>query len=143
MHDRLVYFVHSILHPCFCFPLSVKVGYGCLLATTYGRTESVGLLSAEALTAALVCHQQAITQYYSESSKIPDILQQLQQQYKPGEPTESSAAAIESHAVKVAEAGLAAFGLMVQFLKDNMLDKALLPNAKFESLCDGVSDRVQ
>ena len=67
------------------------------------------------------------------------MLQQLQQQYKASSSSEA-ASDDPSHAVKVAKAGLAAFGLMVQFLKGNMLDKALLPNAKYDELCDGVSN---
>lgn len=82
---------------------------------------------------------QALAQYFPEGSKLPVVLEQLQQQYKAGSNIDTAPDNSESSA-RVAEAGLAAFGLMVQFLKDNMLDKALLPNAKYEELCDSVSN---
>eukprot|EP00878_Enallax_costatus_P014342 GHUV01015002.1.p1 GENE.GHUV01015002.1~~GHUV01015002.1.p1 ORF type:complete len:1085 (+),score=444.50 GHUV01015002.1:267-3521(+) len=85
---------------------------------------------------------EALSQYFPEDGKLPAVLQQLHQQYKASSSSEAApdnSEASSSHADKVAEAGLAAFGLMVQFLKDNMLDKALLPNAKYEELCDGAS----
>jgi hypothetical protein len=43
------------------------------------------------------------------------------------------------HAQSVAGAALGALGLMVSFLRSNMLDQALLPHAKYEQLCEGVS----
>jgi hypothetical protein len=66
------------------------------------------------------------------------VLEQLQQQYTAAQQAGSEAAA-DAHAAKVAEAGLGAFGLLVQFLGNNMLDAALLPNARYEPLCEGVS----
>lgn len=83
---------------------------------------------------------QAVAEYFPEGSKLPVVLEQLLEQYKSFS-TPQAAETVEplSHAVKVAAAGLAAYGLMVQFLKDNMLDKALLPNARYDELCDAVS----
>lgn len=89
---------------------------------------------------------QALSSYFPEGSKVPAVLEQLQQQYKPssseGKDAVDDGDARQTHAAMVAEAGLAAYGLMVQFLKDNMLDRALLPNARYEELCDGVSSKV-
>jgi hypothetical protein len=83
---------------------------------------------------------QALASHFPEG-KLPALLEQLQQQYKAGQQqdSEAAAAAADAHATKVAEAGLGAFGLLVQFLSNNMLDAALLPNARYEPLCEGVS----
>lgn len=81
---------------------------------------------------------QALATHFSEG-KLPPVLEQLQQQYKAGQQQGSASAAADAHAAKVAEAGLGAFGLLVQFLSSNMLDAALLPNARYEPLCEGVS----
>lgn len=70
------------------------------------------------------------------------MLEQLQEQYKAAKPAADGpekVLAADYQAVKVAEAGLGAFGLLVQFLNSNMLDSALLPNARYEALCEGVS----
>ncbi|WIA28905.1 hypothetical protein OEZ86_011429 [Tetradesmus obliquus] len=81
---------------------------------------------------------QALATHFPEG-KLPPVLEQLQQQYKAGQQQGSASAAADAHAAKVAEAGLGAFGLLVQFLSSNMLDAALLPNARFEPLCEGAS----
>jgi hypothetical protein len=83
---------------------------------------------------------QALATHFPEG-KLPAILEQLQQQYTAGQQAsqQEGAAAADVHAAKVAEAGLGAVGLLVQFLSSNMLDTALLPNARYEALCEGVS----
>jgi hypothetical protein len=82
---------------------------------------------------------QALATHFPEG-KLPAVLEQLQQQYKAGQQAsqQEGAAAADVHAAKVAEAGLGAVGLLVQFLSSNMLDAALLPNARYEALCEGV-----
>lgn len=42
-----------------------------------------------------------------------------------------------SEAAALSEAALRALGLMVQFLKDGLLDSSVLPHARYEPLCAG------
>ncbi|KAF6259292.1 muts domain V-domain-containing protein [Scenedesmus sp. NREL 46B-D3] len=83
---------------------------------------------------------QALASHFPEG-KLPAVLEQLQQQYEAGQQAsqQGNAAAAGVHAAKVAEAGLGAFGLLVQFLSSNMLEAALLPNARYEPLCAAAS----
>lgn len=100
---------------------------------------------------------QALSKYFPDADSLPPLLQQLQQQYRQ-EGSSSTADAdtaeatagvdaggandgrdIVDHVKSVSGAALGALGLMVSFLSSNMLDKALLPHAKYEELCDGVS----
>jgi len=86
--------------------------------------------------------QQALEKY-SSGNALPPLMQQLQQQYQAAQGTVSGPAGTEevapaSAANKVAEAALAAVGLLVQFLTDNMLAEALLPRARFQALHEEV-----
>lgn len=97
---------------------------------------------------------QALSKYFPDDDSLPPLLQQLKQQYTHGSSTGDDAASVATgdgdtdgssdsavdHAKSVSGAALGALGLMVSFLSSNMLDKALLPHAKYEQLCDGVSD---
>jgi hypothetical protein len=100
---------------------------------------------------------QALSKYFPDADSLPPLLQQLKQQYTQGSTsstadgdTAEAMAGVDAggtdgssdgvdHAKSVSGAALGALGLMVSFLSSNMLDKALLPHAKYEELCDGVS----
>jgi hypothetical protein len=89
---------------------------------------------------------QALSKYFPDGDSLPPLLQQLKQQYTSSSSTGDAANADNSEAaaggdgVGVSGAALGAVGLMVSFLTSNMLDQALLPHAKYEPLCEGVSD---
>lgn len=89
---------------------------------------------------------QSLSKYFPDGDSLPPLLQQLKQQYTSSSSTgdaahgDNSEAAAGGDGVGVSGAALGAVGLMVTFLRSNMLDQALLPHAKYEPLCEGVSD---
>ena len=64
---------------------------------------------------------------------LPPLLAELKRRHAEGAGDSGDAGAASERA-RLAEAALRALGLMAQFLKDGLLDRALLPHAKFEAL---------
>eukprot|EP00879_Flechtneria_rotunda_P025746 GHRR01027386.1.p1 GENE.GHRR01027386.1~~GHRR01027386.1.p1 ORF type:complete len:1037 (+),score=479.42 GHRR01027386.1:1366-4476(+) len=128
-----------------------KRGSGAMTATTSrlcrcggNRGPAPALNELPASTACADATAQAMRLYFPEGN-MPRLLQQLLDKHKPisdspaGGELVAGGPADQQQSAKLAEAGLGALGLMVQFLRDNMLDAALLPTARFEALFEGAA----
>ncbi len=76
--------------------------------------------------------------YFKDADSWPAILQQLKQQAlassNSADAAEPDAARDGASAASVARAALGAMGLMLEFLQNGMLDRAVVPMGRFEPL---------